>query len=100
VVDAATVLNTTNNRPFVVPEVADTAMGSAVLAATGRLYLDLKSVAQAMVHNKTVVVPETAWVPVYEEHYVRFKEELGPSCHMRHRPAKYSYRPNNSACRP
>jgi xylulokinase len=64
------------NRPFVVPEVADTAMGNAVLAATGRLYPDIKSAAQAMVHNKTVVEPETAWVPVYEKHYIRFKEEL------------------------
>lgn len=64
------------NRPFVVPEVADTAMGNAVLAATGRLYPDLKSAARAMVHNKTEVMPEATWAPVYEEHYERFKEEL------------------------
>lgn len=64
------------NRPFVVPEIADPAMGNAVLAAAGRLYPDLKSAAQAMVHNKTMVEPETAWVPVYEEHYARFKEQL------------------------
>jgi sugar (pentulose or hexulose) kinase len=64
------------NRPFAVPEIADPAMGNAVLAAAGRLYPDLKSAAHAMVHIKTAVEPETAWRPVYEEHYVRFKEEL------------------------
>ena len=64
------------NRPFIVPEVADTAMGAALLAAAGRLHPDLKGATRAMVHNGTEVIPDPGWVPLYEERYARFKDEL------------------------
>lgn len=64
------------NRPFVVPEVADPAMGTAVLAASGRLYPDLGSAARAMVHMTTEIEPNPDWVSVYEERYTQFKHEL------------------------
>jgi sugar (pentulose or hexulose) kinase len=64
------------NRSFVVPAIADTAMGAAVLAATGKFYPSLKRAALAMIHNSMEIVPEPAWVPIYEERYTRFKEEL------------------------
>jgi len=64
------------NRPFIVPVVADAAMGAAVLAATGHLHPDLRSATQAMVRSGNEVTPDLAWVPVYEERYARFKDEL------------------------
>ena len=64
------------NRSFIVPEVADTAMGAAILAAAGRLHSDLRSATQAMVHKSKEIAPDPGWVPVYEERYARFKDEL------------------------
>lgn len=64
------------NRPFIVPEVADPAMGAAVLATAGHLHPDLRSATQAMVHSSNEITPEPNWVPVYEERYARFKDEL------------------------
>jgi sugar (pentulose or hexulose) kinase len=64
------------NRPFIVPVVADAAMGAAVLAATGHLHPDLRSATRAMVRNGNEVTPDLALVPVYEERYARFKDEL------------------------
>ena len=64
------------NRPFIVPEVADTAVGAAILAAAGRLHPDLKSATQAMVPNSKEIIPDPNWVPVYEERHARFKDEL------------------------
>jgi len=64
------------NRPFIVPEVADAAMGAAILAATGRLHPGLSSATRAMVECKSEVPPDPDWVPVYEECYARFKDEL------------------------
>lgn len=64
------------NRSFVVPKVADPAMGTAVLAAAGRLHADIGSAARAMVHMTTEVEPNPDWVPVYEERYTQFKHEL------------------------
>ena len=64
------------NRPFIVPVVADAAMGVAIVAATGRLHPSLSSATQAMVRSGNEVTPDPGWVPVYEERYVRFKDEL------------------------
>ncbi len=64
------------NRPFIVPVVADAAMGAAVLAAAGRLHPDLRNATLAMVHSGNEVIPDPNWVPVYEERYARFKDEL------------------------
>ena len=64
------------NRPFIVPVVADAAMGAAILAATGRLHPSLSNATRAMVQSGNEVTPNPDWVPVYEEHYVRFKDEL------------------------
>jgi len=64
------------NRPFIVPVVADAAMGAAMLAATERLHPDLKSATRAMVGSSNEVPPDPDWVPVYEERYARFKDEL------------------------
>jgi D-ribulokinase len=64
------------NRPFIIPVVADAAMGAAALAAAGRLHPDLRSATQAMVSSSNVVTPDPGWVPVYEERYARFKDEL------------------------
>jgi sugar (pentulose or hexulose) kinase len=64
------------NRPFIVPVVADAAMGAAVLAATDRFHPDLKSATRAMVGSSNAVTPDPDWVPVYEERYARFKDEL------------------------
>ncbi len=64
------------NRPFIVPVVADAAMGAAMLAATGRLHPDLRSATQAMVRSSNEVTPDPSWVPIYEERYARFKDEL------------------------
>ncbi|GAC1347059.1 MAG: FGGY-family carbohydrate kinase [Ktedonobacteraceae bacterium] len=64
------------NRSFIVPLVADPAMGAAVLAAAGRLHRDLKSATHAMLHSSNEVTPDPELVPVYEERYARFKDEL------------------------
>lgn len=64
------------NRPFVVPTVGDPAMGTAVLAAAGRLHSDLDSAAQAMVHMKDEVMPNADWIAIYEERYEGFKAAL------------------------
>lgn len=64
------------NRPFIVPEVADAAMGAAVVAAAGRLHPDLRSATRAMVRSSSEVAPDPGWVPAYEERYARFKDEL------------------------
>jgi len=56
--------------------VADAAMGVAVLAASGHLHPDLRSATRAMVRNGNEVTPDLTWVPVYEERYARFKDEL------------------------
>ncbi len=63
------------NRPFVVPKIADPAMGTAVLAA-GRLHRNLQDAAQAMVSMTQEVQPNPDWVPIYDEHYTQFKQEL------------------------
>jgi sugar (pentulose or hexulose) kinase len=64
------------SRPFVVPEIANPAMGTAVLAASGRLHRNLKDAAQAMVSIAREVQPNPDWVSVYDEHYTQFKQEL------------------------
>jgi D-ribulokinase len=64
------------NRPFIVPERAGAAMGAATLAAAGRLHPDLRSATRAMVRSSSEVTPDPEWVPVYEERYARFKDEL------------------------
>lgn len=64
------------NRSFIVPEVADTAMGAAILAAAGCLHPDLRGATQAMVRISNEIASDPSWVPVYEERYVRFKDEL------------------------
>jgi D-ribulokinase len=64
------------NRPFIVPEGADTAMGAAILAAAGRLHPDLRGATQAMVRKSNENLPDPSWVPVYEERYARFKDAL------------------------
>ncbi|QBD76505.1 hypothetical protein EPA93_10985 [Ktedonosporobacter rubrisoli] len=65
-----------SQRPFVVPAIADPAMGVAVLAAAGRLHADLGSATRAMVQISQEVQPDPAWISQYEERYSRFKDEL------------------------
>ncbi|HEX6482886.1 MAG TPA: FGGY-family carbohydrate kinase [Ktedonobacteraceae bacterium] len=64
------------NRPFIVPAVTDAAMGAAILAAADRLHPDLTGATRAMVRSGNEIPPDPEWVPVYEEHYARFKVEL------------------------
>ncbi|MBE3558133.1 MAG: FGGY-family carbohydrate kinase [Ktedonobacteraceae bacterium] len=64
------------NRPFVVPAIADPAMGAAMLAASGRCHASLQSAIHSMVHHTIEIEPEAQWTAIYEERYAWFKEEL------------------------
>ena len=54
------------------PLVSETAMGSALLAASQTLYDDLTEAARQMVKLDLRVDPETRWIRPYDERYQRF----------------------------
>jgi sugar (pentulose or hexulose) kinase len=72
------------NHTFVVPVVSEPAMGTAVLAAAGRLHPDLRRATRAMIRDAHRVQPEPDWVPIYEERYALFKDALRQRGYLSH----------------
>ncbi len=64
------------HRPLERPAVTDTAMGAAILAASGCWYASLSEAVRQMVRVAQTILPNPAWEPVYEEGYARFLGEL------------------------
>ncbi len=58
------------------PRVTETAMGAAVLAASGCWYDSLKEAVEQMVRSEEEIEPESQWHSAYEEQYQNFKHEL------------------------
>ena len=58
------------------PQVTETAMGAAMLAASGCWYSSLQSAAAEMVRISQTFEPVPAWQPVYEERFQVFQAEL------------------------
>lgn len=67
------------NRPLRRPEIPETAMGAALLAASRTAYPNLNAAAAAMVRISTQVDPDPDWLAAYESHYQAFKQ----SCRRR-----------------
>jgi len=63
-------------RVLVRPQVTETAMGAAMLAATGCWYPSLQEAAKEMVRVSHIIEPVPAWLSVYEEHFQVFQAEL------------------------
>lgn len=64
-------------RTLVRPRVSETAMGAAMLAASGCWFGSLTRAAQAMAQADLLVEPDAPLSSAYEEKYQRFLEELG-----------------------
>jgi xylulokinase len=58
------------------PAVAETAMGAAMLAASGCWYPDLREAAKNMVRVAEKIEPVPAWQAAYAERYPAFVAEL------------------------
>lgn len=63
-------------RPLTRTMIGETAMGAALLAATGVWYSNLSEAAKAMVHERDVTEPSRTLVEAYEEKYRLFCLEL------------------------
>ena len=63
-------------RVLIRPQVTETAMGAAMLAALGCWYPSLQSAAAEMVRFSQIIDPEPVWQPVYEERFLVFQAEL------------------------
>lgn len=66
----------TLERTLAQPEVTETAMGAAILAAAGSWYTSLQEAAEQMVHSAEEIEPESKWQSAYGEQYQKFKQEL------------------------
>ena len=60
------------NKPLYVPEVFETAMGSAIIAASCTMFRDLKEASASMVRIREVVEPQPEKVAQYEALYQQF----------------------------
>ena len=67
---------TVMNRILVEPVITETAMGAALLAASGVWFDSLSKASQAMVKVLREIAPEPAWQASYEARYAAFLQEL------------------------
>jgi sugar (pentulose or hexulose) kinase len=63
-------------RALARPAVTETAMGAAILAASGCWYPTLSEAASKMVRIAETIEPNPAWQGIYDENYGRFLDEL------------------------
>ncbi|HEY3290412.1 MAG TPA: FGGY-family carbohydrate kinase, partial [Anaerolineae bacterium] len=64
------------NRQLVRLRSSETAMGTALLAATGAWFGNLLDASRAMVHPDIVVDPNPAWVQSYLDMYVQYVDQM------------------------
>lgn len=64
------------NRQLVRLATSETAMGAALLAATGAWYMNLVDASRAMVHPDIVVDPKPEWVRPYHEMFAIYVDQL------------------------
>jgi sugar (pentulose or hexulose) kinase len=64
------------NRALLRPAITETAMGAAMLAASGSWYVNIGAAAEAMIRIVERVEPVPEWRRVYPERYMAFVEEL------------------------
>ena len=63
-------------RVLVRPAVTETAMGAAILAASGCWYSSLHSASVGMVRIAETIEPDPVWQAIYHEKFMVFKDEL------------------------
>jgi len=63
-------------RTLIRPRISESAMGAAILAASGTWYGKVSQAVQSMVQEEIQVEPVTPWLSIYEEKYHKFIDAL------------------------
>ena len=63
-------------RTLIRPKISESAMGAAILAGSGAWYEKLSDAVKNMVQEDIQVEPVAAWISIYEEKYLRFKDAI------------------------